>query len=95
MAAFVTSPSFSLPNITPNITKSRKKMFGSLSVGVELAGSEEKQLVFESETPRRLFFSDYRQTSSKEEAVTELGSDDASINRLRGRLLGEKDETGN
>ena len=61
---------------------------------MELAGSEEKQLVFESETPRRLFFSDYRQTSSKEEALTELGSDDASINRLRGRLLGEKDETG-
>ena len=55
---------------------------------MELAGSEEKQLVFESETPRRLFFSDYRQTSSKEEALTELGSDDASINRLRGRLGG-------
>ena len=60
---------------------------------MELAGSEEKQLVFESEPPRRLFFSDYRQTSSKEEALTELGSDDASINRLRGRL-GKKDETG-
>ena len=53
---------------------------------MELAGSEEKQLVFESEPPRRLFFSDYRQTSSKEEALTELGSDDASINRSRGRL---------
>ena len=60
---------------------------------MELAGSEEKQLVFESEPPRRLFFSDYRQTSSKEEALTELGSDDASINRLRGRL-GKKNETG-
>ena len=70
-------------------------MFRSLSVGVELAGSEEKQLVFESEPPRRLFFSDYRLTSSKEEALTELGSDDASINRLRGRLLGERNETGN
>ena len=53
---------------------------------MELAGSEEKQLVFESEPPRRLFFSDYRQTSSKEDALTELGSDDASIDRLRGRL---------
>ena len=62
---------------------------------MELAGSEEKQLVFESEPPRRLFFSDYRQTSSKEEALTELGSDDASINRLRGSgRLGERIETG-
>ena len=38
-------------------------------VGVELAGGQEKQLVFE-QPPRCLFFS---KTPSKEEAVTELG----------------------
>ena len=41
---------------------------GLVCEGVELAGGQEKQLVFEP--PRCLFFS---ATPSKEEAVTELG----------------------